>query len=116
MSRLYIILYFLLFLSSLTKAQDSSRVKVYKKNKFEILGMDEHITLYKKVNTQKYYFSPPYGRKLKRLNYYRIIHKNASTYKIRENCRELRRRKIKLYQKHKDGEYYIFKVFNSFIQ
>lgn len=56
MSRLNIITYFLLFSITLTKAQDSSRVKVYKKNKFEILGMDEHITLYKKVNTQLLYF------------------------------------------------------------
>ncbi len=97
-------------------SQSNTRIKVYKNKKYEVIGTDEHITLYKKCNTNKYYFSPLLGNNLKRLNYFRIIHKNANTYKIRENCRELRRRKIKLYQKHNDGEYYIFKVYNSYIQ
>ena len=101
---------------SITKAHDSSQVIVQKGKKYEVLGAISAVTLYRKLNTNKYYFSCPYNKKIRRLNYYRIIHKNASTYKIRENCRELRRRKIKLFEKHKDGEYYLFKVFTSFIQ
>lgn len=116
MKRVVLIFVGVILLVSLPKAQDSSQIKVYKGKKYEILGSSYQVTLYKKVNTDKYYFSFPYNKKIKRLNYYRIIHKNASTYKIRENCRELRRRRIKLYAKYKDGEYYIFKVFTSFIQ
>jgi len=101
---------------NITMAHDSSQVVVRKGKKYEVLGTISAVTLYKKQNTNKYYFSFPYNKKIRKLNYYRIIHKNASTYKIRENCRELRRRKIKLYDKYKDGEYYLFKVFTSFIQ
>lgn len=100
---------------NLTKAHDSSQVIVQKGKKYEVLGAISVVTLYRKLNTNKYYFSFPHNKKIKRLNYYRIIHKNASTNKLRENCRELRRRKIKLYEKYKDGEYYLFKVFTSFI-
>lgn len=98
------------------KAQDTTRIIRFKGKKFVIVAHSPQVTLYKKENSEKYYYSFPCNKKIKRLNYYRIIHKNASTYKLRENCRELRRRRIKLYAKHKDGEYYIFKVFNSYIQ
>ena len=112
-SRLILVLMLFTYYS---RAQSNTLIKVYKNKEYEIQGTNEHITLYKKVNTDKYYFSSPLGNKIIRLTYFRINHKNASTYKIRENCRELRRRKIKLYQKYKDGEYYAFKVFNSYIQ
>jgi len=97
-------------------AQHGSNIKIYKGKKYENVGISEHVYLYKKINTNKYYFSTPLGTKLKPLTYNRIIHKNGSTTRIRENCRELRRRNIKLYEKHKDGEYFVFKVFNSYIQ
>lgn len=105
----------LLFLVK-ANAQDSSQNEVYKGKKYEVLDSNQYITLYEKVNCEKFYFKFAGHKKIKRLNYYRIIHKNASTYRIRENCRELRRRRIKLYTKHKDGEYFIFKVFSSYIQ
>lgn len=115
MQRFIILLIFIQF-NYTVNSQSNTLVKVCKNKKYEVIAMNENITLYKKINSNKYYFSLPSGNRIKRLNYFRIIHKSASTYNIRENCRELRRRKIKLYQKHNDGEYFIFKVFNSFIQ
>ena len=97
-------------------AQNNLNIRTYKGAKYENVGISEHVYLYKKMGTNKYYFAAPLGNKLKRLTYHNIIYKNGSTDRVRENCRELRRRNIKLYEKHKDGEYFVFKVFNSYIQ
>lgn len=116
MKKLFLVLYLIVFLTAICKSQDSSLTIVYKHKKFERLGANNRLTLYKKANSNKYYYKVPSRKKLKRLTYFNIIHINSSTYQLRENCRELRRRKIRLREKYKDGDYFIFKVFNTHIQ
>lgn len=116
MKKLFLALCLIVFLTTICKSQESSLTIVYKHKKFEHIGANKQLTLYKEVNSNKYYYKVPSRKKLKRLTYFNIIHINASTYQLRENCRELRRRKIRLYEKYKDGEYFIFKVFNTHIQ
>ncbi len=112
----YIIFLVAFFVSTNAYSQDSISNRTYKRKQYSIIEKRDYLVLYKKSESECMFFSTSLNSPIKRLTYHQIIFDKCSTYKVRENCRELRRRKIRLSEKYKDGEYFAFKVFNSFIQ
>lgn len=89
-------------------------VKVYKHRAYHILKVRDYITLCQLGS--HYYVSIPPLHNIRRLNYFNLVHMARGNAGIRPNCLELRRRRIPLSAKYRDGGYFAVKVLNSYIQ